>query len=286
MSSPFSPRRFANLFRSEWSVPAARRRSRGSPPLLEALEDRVTPATYTVNVTTDAGSFLTGVGSGTTGSTYPAFVTTPNDRYIAQVYLDLLGRAVDEVGMQVWAGQLNVGVPATTVVFSIQHSASNEFQTGAIKTLYEYYLHRAPDSNGLLAALGLVDSGGTYEQLAAVLTGSPEYFQNRGAGENRGFLTALYSDTLGRQIYLMEEGTFLSLLNSGTTKEQIAYDVLRSQEYDIGLVKYLYETFLRRPADSTGLDEYVTALQNGVTDQEIIASLLASPEYMNHVVVA
>ena len=64
----FRPRTWvANLFPSVRTRSSAKKRLRTRPLQVEALEGRVTPATFTVNVTTDAGSFMTGIGSGTTG---------------------------------------------------------------------------------------------------------------------------------------------------------------------------------------------------------------------------
>ena len=211
-------------------------------------------------------------------SAIPPFAITPNQRFIAQVYVDLLGRVVDEPGMEFWAGELNEGVPATTVVYSIEHSGNNEFQTRVVEQIYEHYLRRAADPTGLQNGIAFLNTGATIEQFTSVVVGSTEYFQNEAGGTNSGFLSAIYEDALARPIDPTAEVNDLALLSQGTTRQQIAYDVLRSVEYDTSLVNYFYETFLRRPADRTGHNKYVTALQNGVTDQQVIASIVASHE--------
>ena len=40
-----------------------------------------------------------------------------------------------------------------------------------------------------------------------------------------------------------------------------------------------YQTYLGRPADNGGLAVFVTALQQGATDQQVIADIVGSPEY-------
>ncbi len=192
-------------------------------------------------------------------SAIPPFAITPNQRFIAQVYVDLLGRVVDEPGMEFWAGELNEGVPATTVVYSIEHSGNNEFQTRVVEQIYEHYLRRAADPTGLQNGIAFLNTGATIEQFTSVVVGSTEYFQNEAGGTNSGFLSAIYEDALARPIDPTAEVNDLALLSQGTTRQQIAYDVLRSVEYDTSLVNYFYETFLRRPADRTGHNKYVTA---------------------------
>ena len=216
-----------------------------------------------------------------TVSGIPAYATTPTDRYVAQLYLDLLGRGVDQSGMAFWAGELGNGVTAPAVVSAIEHHSGNEFQTREVEMLYQHYLHRAADASGLQAGINLLNTGGTVEQLAAILTGSTEYFQNRGSSTNQGFLKALYADALNRPIESTAENNDLALL-SQTTRQQISNNVLRSQEYDTDLVRYLYQTLLRRPADSAGLNTFVQDLQSGVTDEAIVAALCGSAEYMQH----
>lgn len=220
-----------------------------------------------------------------TMSGIPAFAgAIANNRYIAQVYLDLLGRVVDQPGMNVWAGKLAEGVPATEVVFDIERCGTNEFQTRAVEQIYQHFLQRAADPAGLQAGINFLNSGGSVELLSSIVIGSTEYFQDRGASTNAGFLTVLYEDALGRPIDATEEADGLEALLTGTTRQRLAYDVLRSAEYDTDLVQYFYQTFLRRPADSTGLPIFVQDLQNGIMDQQVIASILASPEYMERIV--
>ncbi len=209
----------------------------------------------------------------------PAYAATPNERYIAQVYLDLLQRVVDEPGMENWAGQLDAGVAAKEVILEIEQCSLNEYQTLVVQNLYMRYLGRPADPAGLQQWVSFLDSGGTVEALAANLIGSPEYFQKAG-GTNDAFLTALYQDVLGRAIDSKGQAFFTGELNGGTSREEVAFSVLTGQEAYQDAVDGYYLEFLNRPADPDGLDYFVKQLEAGVSDQEVIASLLSSSEYI------
>ncbi len=209
----------------------------------------------------------------------PAYAATPNQRYIAQVYLDLLHRVVDEPGLENWNGQLDVGVAAKLVVLEIEQCSLNEYQTLVVQNLYMRYLGRPADPAGSQQWVSFLNSGGTVEALAANLIGSPEYFQKAG-GTNDAFLTALYQDVLSRAIDSQGQAFYTSELNAGTSREAVAFSVVTGQEAYQDAVDGYYLEFLNRPADPEGLDYFVKQLEGGISDQEVIASLLSSLEFM------
>src|SRR5207245_694545 len=84
---------------------------------------------------------ITAVYSGdtnVTGSTSTAVnqvVGTPNERFVAQVYLDLLNRPVDAGGLASWTGALAGGLGRTQVVVAIE--ASQEYDTDLVESFYQ-----------------------------------------------------------------------------------------------------------------------------------------------------
>jgi len=127
--------------------------------------------------------------------------------------------------------------------------------------------------------VAFLTAGGTVEQVAAAMMGSPEYFQVRGGGTNGGFLSAVYSDLLNRMIDPRGLATFTQALANGITRSQVAAAILGSPEYLQLLLQGFYRQFLQRYADLTCLIGFFSALQNGVRDEEVIASFLSSAEY-------
>ena len=116
--------------------------------------------------------------------------------------------------------------------------------------------------------------------MAVSLTGSAEYFQNRGGSTNDGFLSALFQDALGRPIDAGARANFDQQLANGATRSQVAAAIFASTEYRQDLVGGYYLRFLHRPADSGGLANFVAALGNGAKDEDVIASLMGSAEYL------
>jgi hypothetical protein len=52
-----------------------------------------------------------------------------------------------------------------------------------------------------------------------------------------------------------------------------------SDEYRQDLVQSYYERFLHRAAENAGLTVWVTALRNGLRDENVVAQIISSPEY-------
>ena len=125
-------------------------------------------------------------------------VGTTDQRFVVQLYLDLLNRPVDINGFNTWMTVLSQGGTHAQVAQAIE--GSQEYQTDVIENLYHQYLHRDADPAGLAYFLGRFEAGDTQEEMAAAIAGSQEYFSTRGGATNDGFLTALYQDTLNRVV--------------------------------------------------------------------------------------
>jgi uncharacterized delta-60 repeat protein len=222
---------------------------------------------------------------------------TPTQLFIAHAYLDILGRPVDSSGLASWTAFLNGGGTRQQVAAGIMNS--QEYRQDVVQALYMHYLNRSADAGGLATYTAFLAAGGTDEQVAAALAGSQEYFQNRGGGSNNGFLTALYQDVLNRAIDPSGLASNLQLLANGTSRTQVAANLLRSTEYLNNLVQGFYVKYLRRAADPAGLSAFVTALQTQpgsqqpligsdtssinqiTTDEAVIATMVGSQEYFN-----
>jgi uncharacterized delta-60 repeat protein len=204
---------------------------------------------------------------------------TRNQAFVAQVYLDLLRRSVDPVGLAGWSGLLDQGTPRAQVALAIE--TSPEYRALVVQNVYGVFLHRAADPGGLSGSIGFLAAGGTVERLEAAVAGSPEYFQVRGGGTRDGFLDALYQDALNRPVDPTGRTGFDQNLAAGATPNQVAGAVLTSVDDFQDLVQSFYQRFLRRPADPAGLNAFVTALQRGARDEQIIATVVGSDEYFS-----
>src|SRR5205085_3149835 len=57
-------------------------------------------------------------------------------------------------------------------------------------------------------------------------------------------------------------------------------DIEASLEYQTDLVQEMYQRFLHRDADPVGQTVFVTALRAGVSQEDVAATIVSSPEYL------
>jgi streptogramin lyase len=261
---------------------------------------RITPAGAVTTFPSNANLLAqpTGITAGPDGNVWfseergtPPFPTTAfkigrvvlstsgmtSQRFVAQVYIDLLARLPDLSGLAAWSGAIDAGVPRSQVVLGIENNA--EYRIDQVEKLYQYYLLRDADAAGLQQAVAFLATGGTLEQLAALIAGSPEYFQLRSVGTAEVFLLYLYLDTLKRAPDGGAETAFSQALAAGITRTQVAAVVFGSSEYQADLVQGYYQQFLHRTAAAAELNPWVSALLDGARDEQVIAGILSSEEY-------
>jgi phospholipase C len=234
-----------------------------------------TPGKFTVNVT------ISDPGGSQSLTSALATIGDQNQRFVAQLYLDLLHRPVDSSGLGNWTGAIAAGDSRSSVAMQIE--SSPEYLTDIVSGYYQFFLHRAPDSGGLAADVAYLQAGHTEQQLETIFTGSAEYFSVRGGGTNAGFLNALYLDALNRPPDPSGLAHWEQLLNQGQSRAQVAAAIFASQEYDQDVVETEYLQFLHRPADTTGLAAFVNELEQGATIQSVIATIVGSNEYFGRV---
>src|SRR5262249_29654080 len=116
------------------------------------------------------------------------------------------------------------------------------------------------------------------DQLRAILVSSDEYWQTRGGATVATFLRALYRDVLDREIDPSGEQTYGNLLRQNVSRFQVASFVITSDEGRQREVRGLYQQYLHRPADLSGLNAPATALRTRPPPEQVIALLVGSTE--------
>src|SRR5262249_51825343 len=94
--------------------------------------------------------------------------------WITGGYQDVLGRPIDGGGLGAWMNALHHGLPR--VFITDQIIGSPEYQVHEINQIYQKFLGRQADPQGMAAAQQLLSQGGTVDQVKAVIMGSAEYF--------------------------------------------------------------------------------------------------------------
>jgi hypothetical protein len=102
---------------------------------------------------------------------------------------------------------------------------------------------------------------------------------------NYAYVDTLYLDFLHRagNVYnLTDAGYWVILLEEGTPAAPVVGDIARSAEGLGVAVDGLYHRFLGRDSDPAGRAGFVGWLKSGATLENVMAVMLASPEYQSH----
>ncbi|MCI0461199.1 MAG: Ig-like domain repeat protein [Gemmataceae bacterium] len=198
-------------------------------------------------------------------------------RWLAQVYLDLLGRELDEAGRALWVGLLSQGATHRDIVRQILDSA--EYRARVVDAVARDLLGRPADPGLINFGLGVL-ANGTVDQLKAQLMGSAEYFFARGQGSDGGFLDAAFLDGLDRRIDSGGLAYWSGQLAQGATRAEVALGILDSPEADGQVVQDRFRTLLLRDADGGSSAFWTGVLQQGTREAEFTAALLSSAEYL------
>ncbi|HLJ95654.1 MAG TPA: DUF4214 domain-containing protein [Gemmataceae bacterium] len=249
------------------------------------------PVNFTIDV--DIADF--GGGPGLNGSqptlsinnTAHVSAGDQNHRFVAQVYLDLLHRIVDASGLQFWGGVLDAGtMNRTQVVQGIESSL--EYRVVEVNAAYQQILGRPADPTGLGNFVQFLQSGGSVEQLKAILGSSQEFINDAQAQDttaglttaNQKFVDFLFQKVFNRPADSGGLNAFTTALGNGASPLTVASVILTSLEAQTDQVRGFYQQFLKRPADNAGLNSFAQSLVNGASDEAVIAALVSSAEYL------
>ena len=201
-------------------------------------------------------------------------------RYIIKVYNDLFHRAPDPTGLATWTSLLSTGTPYGEVANGITYS--REFRSRLIAESYQHYLGRGPDAAGLEGWLGGMARGMHIEQMQSGFISSPEFYAAAGSDDRR-WIAALYQTVLGRSPGVSEVDFWQRELQAGASKNGVALGFLYSTEHLTTVVNGYYLDLLHRSIDPTGRQTWVSLIQQGHRDEEIIAAIVSSAEYRQSV---
>jgi hypothetical protein len=203
-----------------------------------------------------------------------------NSGFLAALYQDVLGRAIDPSGAKTFGQQLAAGVPAATVAAQVLQSLESNIHE--VQGLYQQLLGRAADPGGLNGFVGDLQAGASNEDVASIIAGSAEYAGRHGGNLNAAFTNQVFEDLLGRPMDAATQANFAAQPDlSPADRAGFVQTVINSPEYRDRVVRQLYQQILGRDADPTGLQGGVTFLSSGGTYDQLKAFLLASDEYMS-----
>lgn len=201
-----------------------------------------------------------------------------DDGFVAQMYRDILGREQDDRGRKEFIRQLEEAEARARFEVGFTVATSVEQRNNIIISNYFGLLGRGPGTPELIFWSNYLQQGNTTEQLQASLIGSDEYFRNHGS-TNSTWLTGAYQDILFRG---PDDGGFqffLSQLNAGAPRSNVAFQMYSTDEYRTRLVVSYFGRYLKRAVSTEDVSFFVAQMRAGATSENIQAQVLASKEY-------
>ena len=233
--------------------------------------------TYLIAFATDATSYQWYKGNLGDTSTPVTGSGPSNDRWINQIFLDLLGHTADAASLSAYGGLLGGGTPRATVAASIL--ASIEYRQRLLTNFYATFLHRSPSAAEVSLWLPAFGAGLSDEQIEAQIAASPEYFALSGS-TNPGWITRIFNDVLGRAPSASDVSAYATLLAS-SSRMAVGLSILNSGEAANRRVQDYFTRYLRRSPSASDASSFTAALLGGFTDEQIIGQILSSDEYFN-----
>jgi PKD repeat protein len=203
--------------------------------------------------------------------------TSPTALYLDGLYRDLLQRSAQPSDINGWASVLT----QTTITRSQAVQAllgSGERDATLIRSDYQTLLGRAVDPSGQAYWLHFLQVGGSQEMLAAQLTASDEYYAKHG-GTVSGWVTGVFTDQLGRAPDAGTIAYVAGLLQTGTPRLTLALALITSPEADARFVTGAYQAYLKRPAAPAEVGAWVSVMQHGWGQAQVITQITSSDEY-------
>lgn len=211
---------------------------------------------------------------------YSVPINLPADeRFLIQVYRDVLGRDPDAAGHDYYLGRMAGGMSHQGVASALLNST--EGRTRAINTMYQNLLGRPVDQGGLRAWLNYLNQGGTLTKLRAQIMGSDEYFSQVAGGNNSTYVTFAYLTITGQIPDQTTQQNYLALLTGGTPRSVVAYQMMATSAGWQNLAGATFQDVLNRSSDSAGANYYSALLASWQREEEVRAQMYGSGEYQS-----
>jgi hypothetical protein len=245
-----------------------------------------TTVSYTVypNFSTLVRTGKVQIGSMTFNVAQSGTLLNANQRFVALVYFNFLGRYPTPSEIEFQAGQLALGASRTDLVMSFYNS--DEFNLGGrfIAGLYIGLLNRDAEFGGWLFQREALARGGiTQFQLVSNFINSAEFQLRNGTLSDDNFIRLLYRQILGREASQQEVNFQLSVLPA-TGRVQMAVNFLNSSEFrirtDSRMAAFLlYATLLFRQPNSSEMSFRQGQIATGTPVRSLVDQFIQVREF-------
>ena len=201
---------------------------------------------------------------------------SPATSFVIHAYDDLVNRPADTSGLAYWVGQVNAGVPHTTVAANLANTS--DYRNLIVTNAYMDVLRREPDAGGLTYWMSYLAKGGGVEQLTGALVGSSEYTSMFGT-QYDAFVKAAYMTILQRTPDAGGEAYWVGRLGAGAPMWNVAASISHTPEWYSNRVTFDYAHYHIGSPDQGGLLYWAGRMQHGMPESQLAASLVGSGAY-------
>ncbi|WP_292040150.1 putative Ig domain-containing protein [Massilia sp. UBA6681] len=205
--------------------------------------------------------------------------------FVMQMYRDMLFREAEPEGLAFWMKLIDNGVlDRAQVANAFLHSSEFEDMTGTVARLYFGALKRLPDDAGLSTWLDAMKGGMDSADVAAGFAASTEFNSVYGSLDNASYVSQLYQDILHRAATEAELGNWTAKMGGGASRGDVLLGVTNSTENialldDAVSLALGYAGLLGRTPDQAGFDFWMDKLDQGVSQDDVIAGFIGVPEF-------
>lgn len=228
--------------------------------------------------------------------------------FVARLYTTLLLRESDETGLNEWTALLKSGKQTgadiiSGFIFSDEFKKNNYSDEKFVELMYNAMFDRSSDPTGKAGWLACLDEGFSRNYVCAGFVGSDEFKKLCDSfGINPGtitltdildqhpdvtkFVNYLYEYILGRDADPSgRRGWVTALCNHTNTAAKVVEGFVFSDEFtgknlsDTDYVTVLYNAILGRTPDASGLNAWVSVLDNGLSRRHVLKGFLESTEF-------
>jgi hypothetical protein len=230
---------------------------------ITALNKGVTPEQIIIDLTASSNEFYTNDAGGTDAG------------FVKQLFVDLLGRPADSGGLGSFVTQLVAAESNGRSSIALALASSPEYRTILINANYNKYLKRTPSPAEVAAWQSQFS---TDEQMIAALVASQEFFADHGSNTTN-FVNALYPDILNRPADPAGSAGFVTQLQNGVPRAAVAFEMLRSLEYQRLLITNDFTLYLGRIPTTADYNSLLPILQTGGSDELLLSTIIGSAEF-------
>lgn len=226
-----------------------------------------------------------------------AFDLDGNAGQVYRLYQAAFNRVPDQAGLGDWIDGMDHGMGLSQVATGFINSAefkslygNNPSDSAFVTLLYDNVLHRAPDAGGYAYWMNELAHGVNREQ---ALIGFSESTENKVAlmafdmDGNMGKDYRLYQAAFDRKPDVSGLDYWYHQLNSGVTLQQVASGFINSAEFkalygsnptNAEFVTLLYNNVLHRAPDTTGYNDWMNGLAQGMSRADMLIGFSESLE--------